>query len=72
MNNEDLEVRMRNVERTLERIETKLDKALTDICDHERRLRTLEGKSGKRWEALMGQIIGLIAAGAAGWLLGQL
>jgi len=63
---------MRNVEKTLERIETKLDAALTDISDHEKRLRSLEGKGGKRWDALITQVIGLIAAGAVGWLLGQL
>ena len=72
MSDEKMEVRMRNVEDTLARIETKLDVALEDISDHEKRLRCLEGKGGKRWDALVGQIIGLIAAGAVGWLLGQL
>lgn len=93
MSNEDMEVRMRNVEKTLERIETKLDIALkdsddhevrlraveskpdtatADIADHEKRLRCLEGKGGKRWDTLVAQIIGLIAAGAVGWLLGQI
>ena len=63
---------MRGVEKTLERIETKLDTALGDIADHETRLRMLEGKGGKRWDALVGQIIGLAAAGVVGWLLGQI
>lgn len=71
MNDASMEVRMRNVEDTLARIEGKLDRALTDISDHEVRLRSLESKGGKRWENLVGQIIGLAAAGFIGWLLGQ-
>jgi hypothetical protein len=71
MNDTSMEVRMRNVEDTLARIEGKLDRALTDISDHEARLRTLESRGGKRWDTLVGQIIGLAAAGFIGWLLGQ-
>ena len=56
----------------LERIEQKLNTALVDIDDHEERLRTLEGKGGKRWEALVEQVIMLIVAAAVGWLLGQI
>ncbi len=56
----------------LERIEQKLNTALVDIDDHEERLRSLEGKGGKRWEALVGQVIMLVAAAAVGWLLGQI
>jgi septal ring factor EnvC (AmiA/AmiB activator) len=67
-----LEARMRDVEDTLARIETKLDASLKNIDDHEARLRALEGKGGKRWETLVGQIIGLAAAGFIGWLLGTL
>lgn len=55
----------------LERIEQKLTTALADIDDHEDRLRTLEGKGGKRWEALVGQLIVLAAVAFSGWLLGQ-
>lgn len=71
MSDANLEVRMRNVEEVLGRIETKLDVALKDIDDHEARLRTIEGKGGKRWETLVGQIIGLAAAGFIGWFLGR-
>ena len=53
-------------------IRAKLDNALKQQDDHEVRLRCLEHKSGKRWEALVGQIIGLVAAGAVGWFLGQI
>lgn len=69
---QNMEVRMRGVEDTLARIETKLDTTLVTVSDHEARLRCIEGKGGKRWEALVGQIVGLIAAGAVGWLLGQI
>jgi|GEM_PF-1804211 len=57
---------------TLTRIDTKLDVALAQLEDHETRLRALEGKSGKRWEALVAQIISLLAAGGLGVLLGKL
>ena len=56
----------------LERIEQKLTTALADIDDHEERLRTLEGKGGKRWEALVGQVIAVLAAAFSGWLLAQM
>ncbi len=72
MSDANLEVRMHNVEEVLGRIETKLDVALKDIDDHECRLRAIEGKSGGRWESLVGQIIGLVAAGAVGWMIAQL
>ena len=56
----------------LERIEQKLTTALADIDDHEDRIRSLESKGGKRWEALVGQLIALVVAAASGWLLGQI
>ena len=65
------EVWKMNVEKTLERIETKLDRALSDICDHDKRLRILEGKNALKWEQLIGQIIALGAVGFIGWLLGN-
>lgn len=65
------EVWKMNVEKTLERIETKLDRALLDICDHDNRLRILENKNGMKWEQLVGQIIALGAVGFVGWLLGS-
>lgn len=54
------------------RIETKLDAALSDMRDHEKRLRSLEGKGGKRWESLVGQVITLVVAAACGVLLGKI
>ena len=56
----------------LERIEQKLTTALADIADHEDRLRKIQEKDGKRWEALTGQVIAVVAAAAVGWLLGQI
>ena len=56
----------------LERIEQKLTTALADIDDHEERLRTLEGKGGKHWETLVGQMIAVLAAAFSGWLLAQM
>ena len=65
------EVRMRNVENLLTRIESKLDTALTDINDHEERLRSLECKPAKRWESLVGQIIALGVSGLIGYFLAK-
>jgi hypothetical protein len=67
----ELEARMRNVENVLARMDEKLDTALTGICDHEARLRKLEDKPAKRWEALVGQVIGLIGAGVVGYFLAK-
>ncbi len=72
INTAELEERMRNVENTLARMESKLDASLKNIDDHEARIRSLECKGGKRWEALVGQIIGLASAGFVGWLLGRI
>lgn len=66
-----MEGRMRNVEDTLARIETKPDTSLKDVCDDEKRIRYLEGKNGKRWESLVGQLVALVAAGFVGWFIGQ-
>lgn len=63
---------MANVEKLLVQINTKLDTALGDIDDHEDRLRTLEGHSGRRWDALVEKILMIAAGGFVGWLLGQL
>lgn len=53
------------------RMETKLDSILENQQDHEERLRLLEGKSGRRWEAMVGQAISVAAAAACGMLLGK-
>lgn len=38
----------------------------TEIDDHEGRLRGIEAKPAKRWEGVVGQIVQLIIAAAAG------
>lgn len=66
-----LEARMRDVEDTLARIETKLDIALGDVNDHEDRLRSLECKSGKKWDGLIAQVVALIVAAIFGVIAGR-
>lgn len=43
------EHKLQEVLQTLARIDTKLDTALAQICDHEERLRALEGR---KWQAV--------------------
>lgn len=66
------ECKVQEMFQALARIETNLDVALKRLEDHEERLRALEGRSGKRWEALVAQIISLLVAGGLGVLLGKL
>lgn len=63
---------MQEVLQTLARIDTKLDTALAQISDHEERLRALEGRSGKRWESLVAQVLSLLVAAGVGLLIGSL
>lgn len=65
----DVEKEIGKMLQQLSRIEAMLANALSDLEDHEARLRCLEQKGGKRWESLVGQIITLLVAGFAGWLL---
>lgn len=67
-----MDTQMQEVLQTLARIDTKLDTALTQISDHEERLRTLEGRSGKRWETLVAQVLSLLVAAGMGLLIGSL
>lgn len=66
-----MEERMAHVEKLLVEINTKLDAALADIGDHECRLRALESRGGKRWDALVEKLLMAAAGAFAGWLLGQ-
>lgn len=68
----DVEKEIRQVLQKLSSIETKLDTALADLADHETRLRSLESRGGKRWDALVEKIIMAFAGGLVGWLLGQI
>lgn len=53
----------------LEGIKKDIEVALHSVDDHEERLRCIEQRGGKRWEAVVGQVITLLVAGFAGWLL---
>jgi hypothetical protein len=66
MSEANLEARMRVIEDTLARMETKLDSALGNICDHEARLRKLEGRGGKLWEIAVAAVV----SGAVGTIIG--
>ena len=55
---------------TLTRIEMKLDDVLKKSDDHEKRLRVIEGKGGKTWDTVVGQVVSLIVAALMGWLIG--
>lgn len=59
---------MNDITSRLVRIESKLDA----INDHETRLRELEGKAGKRWDAVTMSIISAIFVGVVGFVLGKL
>lgn len=54
------------------RIETKLDSHTTAIKDHESRLRELEGKSGKKYDAVVTAIVSAVLVGIVGFILGKL
>ena len=62
---------MTQVLKTLSSIETKLDRALDDVEDHEERLRKLEGRSGDRWNGLVDKILVGVISSVGGYLLAQ-
>lgn len=57
---------------SLGRIEQKVDSCLHSIKDHEARLRTLENRSGKRWDAGVIACIGAVCSVLMGYLFGQI
>ncbi|MBQ2202148.1 MAG: hypothetical protein II412_06200 [Clostridia bacterium] len=59
---------MHEVLERLARIETKLDA----LDDHEKRLRDLEGKSGKKWDSVTISVITSIVVGVVGFIIGKL
>ena len=56
----------------LTRIETKLDIAIARLDDHETRLRSLEGKAGRRWETLLADSLKVFLAAGIGFLLAEI
>ena len=59
---------MHEVLERLARIETKLDA----LDDHEKRLRELEGKNGKKWDSVTISVITSIIVGIVGFCIGKL
>lgn len=60
------------IKMTVTRIETKIDTQGDTISDHEDRLRTLEGKSGKKWDSVSLAIITAALVGIVGFAIGKL
>ncbi|MDO5112180.1 MAG: hypothetical protein Q4E65_07730 [Clostridia bacterium] len=56
----------------LTRIETKLDVAISQLSDHEARLRHLEGKAGRKWEGFLADLCKLTLAAVLGFLFAGL
>ena len=56
----------------LARIETNVKTIAENGADHEERLRALESKSGKRWDALTLSLLSAVVVGIAGYVLGKL
>lgn len=68
----DREDIMNEILTRLARIETKIDGYKPQLDDHENRLRELEGKSGKKYEAAVGSAIAAIIVGVIGFVIGKL
>jgi len=56
----------------LARIETNLKTIAENGADHEERLRALESRNGKRFEALTLSVLTAAAVGIVGFVLGKL
>ena len=57
---------------SLARIETNVKAIAKNSADHEARLRELEQKSGRRYEAILTAAIGAAAVGVVGYVIGRL
>lgn len=55
----------------LTEIDTKLDNALLELSDHEKRLRALEGVGNKRWETVIASLISIILGAVVGAIVGH-
>lgn len=56
----------------LTRIETKIDVYKSQLDDHEARIRELEGKSGKKYDAVSLAIVTAVFVGIVGYVIGKL
>lgn len=54
------------------RIETMLESQAVTVKDHETRIRELEGKSGKKWDAVTLAVITAVLVGIVGFAIGKL
>ncbi len=63
---------MNEVLTRLTRIETKIDSVKPQLDDHEMRIRELEGRSGKRWDAITLSVVTAAVVGIVGFVLGKL
>ena len=57
---------------SLARIEANLKTIAANSADHETRLRELESKSGKRFEAILSAAVGAVIVGVIGYVIGKL
>ena len=55
----------------LARIETDVKTIARNGADHETRLRTLEQRNGKRWDAVSLSVLTAAAVGIVGYVLGK-
>ena len=56
----------------LTRIETKIDVYKSQLDDHEARIRELEGKSGKKYDAISLAVVTAVFVGIVGFVLGKI
>lgn len=63
---------MNEVLEKLIRIEAKIDVYKSQLDDHEARIRELEGKSGKKWDAISLSVVTEILVGIVGYTIGKL
>lgn len=63
---------MNEVLEKLIRIEAKIDVYKSQLDDHEVRIRELEGKNGKKWDAISLSVITAILVGIVGFVIGKL
>ncbi len=63
---------MNEVLEKLIRIEAKIDVYKSQLDDHEARIRELEGKSGKKWDAISLSVATAILVGIVGYTIGKL
>ncbi|MBQ9832610.1 MAG: hypothetical protein IJO48_02650 [Clostridia bacterium] len=68
----DTEEKITDLLQKLTEIDTKLDSALARLDDHESRIRSLENIPARRWDMLLSELIGIVAASAIGLLIGKI